>query len=147
MPENVLSWPKYIHQKDYCSHYTDAHAYTLSLALLSMEAQLFSPNEQRAKSTTSYTQSSVLRCGIPALGKRVKAIYTHAGDVVVGADALLEKTVPDFPGEDRGTLALVEGYLADYLGGGHSGLAATDGPRPYRARLVLNLYNNRLKQL
>lgn len=62
---------------------------------------------------------------------------THAGYVVVGADALLQETVPYLPGEYRWALALVDGDLIDDLGGGHSGLAAPDGPRPYRARFIV----------
>jgi hypothetical protein len=66
-----------------------------------------------------------------------KLELTHTGDVVVGTDALLQEAVPYLPGEYGGTLALVQRDLVDDLGSGHSGLATSDGPGPYRARFVV----------
>lgn len=62
---------------------------------------------------------------------------TYTWDVVVGTDAFLQQAVPDLPGEDAGALPLVGGDLGDDLGGGDPRLAAADGSRPYRARLVV----------
>lgn len=62
---------------------------------------------------------------------------THAGDVVVRADALGEKPVPDLPGEDRGALALVVRDLGDHVRRRHPGLGAADGPGLDGARLVV----------
>lgn len=66
-----------------------------------------------------------------------ESLNTHAGDVVVVADALGQQPVADLPGEDRRTLALELGDLVHHGLGRHPGLGAADGARLDRPRLVV----------
>lgn len=62
---------------------------------------------------------------------------THAGNVVLVANTLLQKTVPDFPGEDGRALALIVGDPVDDTGCRHSGLAPANRLRSDRAGFVV----------
>lgn len=71
---------------------------------------------------------------------------THAGDVVIGTDALGEQPVPNLPGEDGGTLSLVLCDLVDHVGGSHAGLRTPYGPRFYGPRLVVPVGGGRERE-
>lgn len=62
---------------------------------------------------------------------------THARYVVVGADALGEQSVPDFPREYGRALPLKLGDFADHLGCGHSRFTSADRARSDRACFVV----------
>lgn len=64
--------------------------------------------------------------------------YTYAGDVVVGADALRQKSVTDLPRKNRRTLPLVLRDFRDHLWCGDPGLAAAYRSRSYRASLIIS---------
>lgn len=64
--------------------------------------------------------------------------HTYTGDVVVGADALRQKSVTDLPRKNRRALPLVLRDFGDHLRCGDPGLAASYCPRSYRARLVIS---------
>jgi len=53
----------------------------------------------------------------------------YAGYVVGVADVLGQKSVPDLPGEDRRTLALVLGDAVDDVRGRHARFTAANRPR------------------
>lgn len=69
------------------------------------------------------------------------ASRTHTRYVVVRTDPLGQQPVSDFPGEDGRALPLVLGYLADHFWSCHSGFAATNGPGPDGAGLVIPAQN------
>jgi hypothetical protein len=71
---------------------------------------------------------------------------THAWYAVGVADTLLEEPVPDLPGEDGRTLALVVRYALDDVVGRHAGLRPADGARPYRPRLVVPAGDRKTKE-
>jgi len=54
---------------------------------------------------------------------------THTRNVVIGAHALGEQSVSNFPGKDGRAFSLVVGDLGNHRCGGHSGFRA-----PYRSR-------------
>lgn len=66
-----------------------------------------------------------------------RLLYTHARYVVVVAHSLLQQPIPYLPGEDRGTLALVVRYFIYNRRRRDPWLASANGPRLYRARLVV----------
>ena len=74
-----------------------------------------------------------------ALGVYIKwhEAATHAGYVVVSADALSQQSVSDLPGEDGRTLPLVGGDLPHHCLRGYSRFTPPYGPGPDGARLVV----------
>ena len=74
---------------------------------------------------------------------RISGEETHAGDVVIVADAFLEETVADFPGENRRALAFELRYFVDDFIGSYSRLGTPNGSWSYRTRLVVPIqYSN-----
>lgn len=73
----------------------------------------------------------------PNSGEIPTRFRTHAGDVVLVADAFLQEPVSDLPGEDRRALPLIIGDAVHNIRRGNSGLTATDSFRPDRAGLVV----------
>ena len=63
--------------------------------------------------------------------------FTHAGHVVVAADAVREEPIPDLPGKDGGALPLILGDALHHVGGGHPRLGAADGAGLDRTGLVV----------
>lgn len=64
-------------------------------------------------------------------------IDTHARYVVVAAHPFGQQPVPDLPGEDGRTLALIVGDLVHYAIGGHSRLRPANGTRFYRTGFII----------
>lgn len=64
--------------------------------------------------------------------------YTYTGDVVVGADALRQKSVTDLPRKNRWALPLVLRDFRDHLWCGDPGLAAAYCSWSYRASLIIS---------
>lgn len=64
--------------------------------------------------------------------------YTYTGDVVVGADALRQKSVTDLPRKNRRALPLVLRDFGDHLWCGDPGLAAAYCSRSDRASLIIS---------
>lgn len=64
--------------------------------------------------------------------------HTYTGDIVVGADAVLQQSVADLPRKDARTLALVVRDLVHHLGGGDARLRAADRARTNAARFVVS---------
>lgn len=56
---------------------------------------------------------------------------SYTGYVIVGADSFCQQSVSDLPGEDGRTLSLVLSNFSHHLRRGHSGFAASYGPRTY----------------
>jgi len=67
--------------------------------------------------------------------------YTYTGYVVVGADALRQKSVTDLPGEDRRTLPLVLRNFTDHFWRGDPRLATAYCSRSYGASLIVSAKN------
>jgi len=65
----------------------------------------------------------------------MKAVY--AGYVVAIADIVSEQSVPDLPGEDRRTFALVLRNAVDHVRRRYAGFAAADRARSDRPALVV----------
>ena len=63
--------------------------------------------------------------------------YTHAGDVLLVADALGQQTIPNLPGEDGRTLALILSNAGHHVTRGYPGLAPPNGPRSDGTGLVI----------
>ena len=62
---------------------------------------------------------------------------TYTWDVVVGADTLLQESVPDFPGKDGRTLAFELRDFSDHLSGGDPWFTAPYRSGTNRPRLVV----------
>ena len=83
--------------------------------------------------------SSLLHCLV--IGFWINGLtlsLTHTWDVVVGADPVREEPVPDLPGEDGRTLALVVGDPRDHARGRHAGLRAADRSGLDRPGLIVS---------
>lgn len=71
-------------------------------------------------------------------------MFTYARYIVVIAYALLQKSIANLPGEDRGTFAFVIGDFVHHRCCRHPWLTTTDRPWLDRAGLVIPAKGGRL---